>query len=144
MSALEFEETMTGSYRAAGGDERPMSFTIRARSGPLLSFLRRPITEIDGEVDAVGFADHRRLRGTLELDLIRSGKLRYAFEFQANDGQPYAFKGEKTVSAGAFVESMTVLPGEIVALESTEKVADALLRFDIRSDMIRFVRSFRV
>ena len=62
MSGFEFRETMAGSYHllSAPEDERPMSFTIRARARGILSFLRRPEVEIEGEVDAEGFADRER------------------------------------------------------------------------------------
>jgi hypothetical protein len=44
---------------------------------------------------------------------------------------------------GRLVESMTVLPGAI--LDASGKAAgEALLRFDLRSDLGRFLRSFRL
>jgi hypothetical protein len=103
--------------------------------------------EIEGEVDAEGFADHRHLRGTLGMDLLRTGTLPYAFRFQANDGAAYVFEGKKTVRAGLFAlaelaEAMTVLPGSIRDAAGVE-VGRALLRFDIRSDLIKFLGSFR-
>jgi hypothetical protein len=142
--AFEFRETMAGSFHltAAPSDERPMSFTIRARSGRLRDFLRHPVVEIEGEVDAEGFADHRRLEGHLGLDLVRTGTLPYAFQFIANDGQRYSFVGQKTVLLRDLVESMTVLPGAILG-DGGEAIGEALLRFDLRSDLLRFLRSFQ-
>lgn len=142
---FEFRETMSGSFHLAGSpaDERPMSFTIRARSSRLRDFLRRPEVEIEGEIDAEGFADHRHLRGRLGLDVARTRTLPYAFHFTANDGLEYAFEGQKTIHAGDLVESISVLPGRIVG-GGGEAVGEALLRFDLRSDLVRFLRSFRV
>jgi hypothetical protein len=142
---FEFRETMAGSFHLAASpsDERPMSFTIRARSPRLRDFFRRPEVEIEGEIDAEGFADHCRLRGRLGLDVARTRTLPYAFQFTANDGREYAFEGQKTIHAGELVESMTVLPGRIVGGDG-EAVGEALLRFDLRSDLLRFLRSFRV
>jgi hypothetical protein len=144
VSAFEFRETMAGSFHLLSDpdDERPMSFTVRARSRPLLSFLRRPEVEIEGEVDAEGFADHRHLRGTLGLDVLRTKTLPYAFRFTANDGAIYSFIGKKTISPRELALSMTVLPGSIVD-EGGREVGQALLRFDLRSDLGRFLRSFR-
>lgn len=144
MAGFEFRETMSGSFHlvASPDDERPMSFTIRARAGSLLSFLRRPVVEIEGEVDAEGFADHRHLRGTLGLDMFRTGTLPYTFRFTGNDGAAYSFVGKKTVSPAELARSMTVLPGDIED-ESGRPVARALLRFDLRSDLMRFLSSFR-
>lgn len=144
MSGFEFYETMVGGFHLLGEPrERPMSFTIRARSSTWTSFLRRPQVEIEGEVDAEGFADHRYLRGTLGLDPLRTGTLPYAFHFAANDGAPHRFTGEKTIRAGSLVQSMTVLPGAILDAGG-EGVGEALLRFDLRSDLGRFLRSFRL
>jgi hypothetical protein len=142
--AFEFRETMAGSFHLAAtpSDERPMSFTIRARSGRLRDFLRNPEVEIEGEVDAEGFADHRRLEGRLGLYLVRAGTLPYAFHFTANDGRRCSFVGKKTVVLRDLVESMTVLPGAILG-EGGETLGEALLRFDVRSDLLRFLRSFR-
>lgn len=145
MIALEFRETMAGSYHLASApdEERPMSFTIRARSRGLGGFLRRPVTEIEGEVDAEGLADHRYLRGTLELDFLRTGTLVYDFQFTANSGRRCAFAGKKTLRPSDLLESMTVLPGRLVA-DGGEEIGQALLRFDLRSDLLRFLRSFRL
>jgi hypothetical protein len=148
MARFEFHETMAGCFRLGGeARDRPMSFTIRARSFTWASFLRRPQVDIEGEIDAEGFADHRYLRGTLGLDPIRTRTLPYAFRFAANDGAPHAFEGTKTLHAGRLVESMTVLPGAILALggeASGERVGEALLRFDLQHDLRRFLQSFRL
>lgn len=144
MSGFEFHETMIGSFRLRGdAHDRPMSFTLRCRSPRWLRFLSRPEVDIEGEVDAEGFADHRYLRGTLGMDAIRTRTLPYAFRFTANDGKDYTFAGKKTLRAMRMVESMTVLPGAILDAAGAP-VGEALLRFDLRSDLARFLRSFRL
>jgi hypothetical protein len=144
VAGFEFHETLAGSFHLLGEPrDRAMSFTIRARSLTWASFLRRPQVDIEGEVDAEGFADHRYLRGTLGMDPLRTRTLPYAFRFAANDGAPHAFVGEKTMRAGRLVESMTVLPGAILDAGG-KSVGEALLRFDLRSDLGRFLRSFRL
>jgi hypothetical protein len=143
MAGFTFHETMAGSFRLAGDPiARAMSFSIGARSLAWPSFLRRPEVEIEGEVDAEGFADHRYIRGTLGMDPLRTGILPYAFRFTANDGAPYAFAGRKTLRLGRLVESMTVLPGAILDAGG-ERVGEALLRFDVRSDLVGFLKGFR-
>jgi hypothetical protein len=144
MRGFEFCETMAGSFHLVEtpSDQRPMSFTIRARSRRLLDFLRRPEVEIEGEIDAQGFADHRRLTGKLGLDVVRTGTLPYAFEFTANDGRRCTFEGRKTVRANDLLESMSILPGTLLG-EGGAVLGQALLRFDVRSDLLRFLRSFR-
>jgi hypothetical protein len=145
MSGFEFRETMAGSFHllSAPEDERPMSFTIRARSHGILSFLRKPEVAIEGEVDAEGFADHRRLTGSLGLDVLRTKTLPYSFRFTTNDGRPCVFSGKKTISASDLAHSMTVLPGSLLD-EKGKEIGRALLRFDLRSDLMKFLSSFRV
>jgi hypothetical protein len=144
MAGFEFHETMAGSFRLRGeARDRPMSFTVRARSPRWLSFLRRPEVEIEGEIDAEGFADHRYCRGTLGMDPLRTRTLPYAFTFIANDGATYTFEGKKTLHLASMVESMTVLPGAILDA-ARAPVGEALLRFDLRGDLARFLRSFKL
>jgi hypothetical protein len=144
MSGFEFYETMIGSFRMRGEErDRPMSFTVRARSPRWRSFLRKREVEIEGEVDAEGFADHRHLRGTLGMDAVVTRTLPYAFRFTANDGASYAFVGKKTLVATRMLESMTVLPGAILDAAGRE-VGEALLRFDVRSDLAKFLKSFKL
>lgn len=144
MSAFQFVETMSGSYHLLADplDERPMSFTIRARSKSLGRFLGKRVVEIEGEVDAEAFADHRPLHGTLELDVVLTRRLPYDFRFTANDGRRYRFSGTKVVSGWKLAESMTVLPGAILDEEDRE-IGRAELRFDLRKDIWKFLRSWR-
>jgi hypothetical protein len=145
MSTFEFWETMAGAYHFVDKpyDERPMSFTIRAKSPPLWRFLRRPEVDIEGEVFAPGLANHRLVRGTLGMDLLRTGTLPYHFRFVGDDEKSYVFQGQKNVSPRALLETMTSLPGSIRDEHGVE-VAVALLRFDARSDLLTFLRSFRL
>lgn len=145
MSGFEFWETMAGAYHFVDKphDERPMSFTIRAKSPPLLRFLRRPEVEIEGDIFAPGLANHRHARGTLGMDVLRTRTLPYRFKFVGDDGQSYVFQGQKDVSPFALLETMTSLPGSI-RNERGEEVAVALLRFDARSDLLTFLRSFQL
>jgi hypothetical protein len=144
VNGFEFWETMAGAYHFVDKphDERPMSFTVHAKSPPLLRFLRRPEVEIEGEVFAPGLANHRYVRGTLGMDLLRTGTLPYKFRFIGDDNKPYVFQGQKDVSPLALIETMTSLPGSI-RNDNGLDVAVALLRFDARSDLLTFLRSFR-
>jgi hypothetical protein len=134
---------MTGSLRVIGrAAEAPISLSIRARSRQLGAFLRKPEMEIEGEVDAEGFADHRRLRGAIDVRPLLRRRIPYAFAFTGNDGAPYAFQGEKTLEPGALLASFSLLPGEIRDARGA-LVARALLRFDLRSEALRYLLSFR-
>lgn len=144
MSGFEFRETMAGSYHLLDrpDDERPFSFTVRARSVSWLRFLREPLAHIEGEVDAEGFADHRALRGTMLLDLVRGRRLGYRFDFTDNEGRARIFRGEKRVELTRLAHTMTTLPGAIED-EGGHEVGRVLVRFDARSDLFQFLKSFR-
>lgn len=145
MIGLSFRETMSGAYHlsTAPDVDHPMHFTVVARLPRLRSFLTNAVFSIDGEVSAQGFADHKVLHGTLCLDLFRGKILVYQFGFEGNDGQPYTFTGRKTLSEGNIVQAMTVLPGSINDAAG-HTVGRALLRFDLRSDLVKFLRSYRL
>ena len=81
------------------------------------------------------------LHGTLCLDLFRGRILVYQFSFEGNDGEPYTFTGRKTLSEGSIVQAMTLLPGGIYDA-SGQTVGRALLRFDVRGDLVKFLRSY--
>ncbi len=145
MIGLAFRETMSGGYHlsSAPGEDRPMHFTVQARLPSLRSLLTNAVFSIDGEVHAQGFADHKVIHGTLCIDLLRGKVLVYQFELEGNDGQPYSFNGRKTLGEGSPVEAMTVLPGTIHD-RSGATVGRALLRFDLRSDLVKFLLSYKL
>ena len=142
---FSFRETMSGSYHLAGSPEREraMSFTVGARVHDTVRFLRDRLAQIQGEVDLEGFADHRALRGTLEIDPVLGKKLCYAFAFEGNDGRRYRFAGQKTIEFVRVLATMTTLPGEIFD-EAGRAIGEARLRFDARSDLLKFMKSFRL
>lgn len=145
MIGLTFRETMSGGYHLtpAPGIDRPMAFTIRASVPSLRSLLGGALFAIEGSVFAEGLASHRPLRGTLNIDPLRGKVLVYLFEFDGDDGAHYVFQGRKTLSEGDLLHAMTVLPGGIYDAEGRE-VGRALLRFDLRGDLLRFLGSFRL
>lgn len=145
MGGFELRETLTGSLRLAAnpGHERSLSLTFRGDSGPIRRFLRRPTLAIEGEIDAEGFADHRPIQGSIELATLRAGRLPYAFSFAANDGTILHFTGERTLRSAALMSSFTLLPGTIADAQGSP-VGQALLRFDLRSELSNLLSSFRL
>ncbi|MBI4951365.1 MAG: hypothetical protein HY908_04985 [Myxococcales bacterium] len=135
-----FRETMTGGYGL--GDDHvgaPMSFTLSARAATLGALVRRRSLDLSGELDAVGFADHRPLRG--ELSFPRPGIIRYDFGFPNNEGVACRFFGEKKVRLLDLLRTMTELDGDIRDA-SGRRLGRARVRFDVRNDLGRFLRSF--
>jgi hypothetical protein len=142
---FELTETLAGRLRLAGdGKERSVSLTIRARSGPITAFLRRPALFLTGFIDAPGFASQRPLMGSLDATkLFAERRLDYAFTFAGDDGVMYVFTGEKSFVPRNFVVSFTLLAGAIHDTRGA-LVGDVLLRFDLRGDLVRFAKSLRI
>jgi hypothetical protein len=140
---LSFRETMSGGYHLCTSPDvdRPMRFTVRASIDSLRSLLGNAVFTLQGAVLAEGLADHKRLDGTLTIDPLRAKLLVYVFRFEGNDGAPLTFQGRKTLSEGSLLHAMTVLPGGIFDAAG-HRVGEALLRFDLRSDLLKFLRSF--
>lgn len=140
---FEFRETMSGTYHTLDrpADELPMSITVRAEVRGLRRFLLDPTAALSGEVDAQGLADHRALRGTLEINPVVRRRLVYDFRFEDNDGVECRFHGEKEIEALRLVSTMTTLPGTI--FRDDREVGRAVLRFHLREDLLKLLRSFR-
>ncbi|RYE90989.1 MAG: hypothetical protein EOO75_09380 [Myxococcales bacterium] len=142
---VEFRETMAGRYHllASPTDERPLAFTLRAWSRALPSFVRRPLTEVEGELHAEGWADHAAVRGTLALDLLRDGTLRYDLHFRGNDRLPYRLVGHKSVRLLRLVTTMSELPVLLLDRDG-HTIGRADVSFDVRHDLLAFARSWRL
>jgi len=144
VAGFEITETLAGRLRLVrDGVERPIAVTIRGRSGPIASFLKQSLLAIEGAVDAPGFADHQPLTGSIDAGRVfTERRLVYAFTFRGDEGQEYAFAGEKAFMARSLLASLTLLVGAIRDAGGA-LAGEALLRFDLRSDLVRFAKSFR-
>jgi hypothetical protein len=140
-----FCETMRGTFfmLEAPMAECPMSFTIAVRVAALRPFLQNKRAAIEGEVTMEGFADRRPLKGTLGFHMHDEKRLPYDFVFQADDGKPYHFRGQKDLNLLTIHDSFTLLPASLYD-EAGCEVGRATLRFDLRRDFKKFVGSFRV
>ena len=138
-----FEEMLAGSLRLCDrGRDAPMALVIRGRATRLGALLQSPVLSIEGELDAEGLARRRPLHGSIDLRAPRARGVTYAFTFIGDDAQPYAFKGKRTLTPGGNLASLTVLAGELRG-EGGDVLGRALLRFDLRTDALRCLRSFR-
>jgi hypothetical protein len=145
MPGFQFKETMSGSYHLLSDptDERPFAFSIVVVAKDLRRFAKDKMCEIDGEVRAEKLAEHRPLKGTLGLKLLDERRLPYRFTFTGDDGQTYELRGQKDWLPIAPVKTMTVLPASLYD-EAGAEVARCALRFDLKNDLSKLVRSFRL
>jgi len=145
MSGFAFRETMSGSYHRLDrpAEDHAIEFTISANVDSLRRFVRDRVARIEGEVTMEGFATRRALSGTLGLKLLDEHRLPYEFSFRADDGRTYSFRGEKDVLLQTLPDSITTLPGSVFDEQAAE-IARAVLRFDLRGDLFKFIKSFRL
>jgi len=142
---FSFRETMSGSYwrLETPTEERAIAFTIDARARDLRRFARDKTWTITGTVDAEGLASRRPLEGTLAFRLLDERRLPYRFKFTGDDGRDYELSGQKEWSGLSPIESMTLLPASLYDADGGE-LARATLRFDLRSDLASWMKSFRI
>lgn len=143
--AFTFRETMSGTCRLANDSdrERAIVFTVTARSPRIGEFLKYRQVAIEGTIDVEGLAVRRPLSGTLGMDVLLTRRIPYDFAFTGDDGAAYRFTGEKTVRVTALLETMSRLPAALLD-EHGATIAEAELRFDLRFDLVAFLRSFEL
>jgi hypothetical protein len=143
---FEFAETMEGSYaRVELPDERrPLSFAAHVQAPSIRDYLRTGHAAITGTLDAEGFATRVPITGTMLLRPFTQGRIGYALEFVADDGRAYVLRGEKHIRLTALVRTFTELHAEIRDAASDRLVATSDIRFDLQSQLWRFVRSWRL
>lgn len=143
MAGLRFEETLRGGFHllADPAVELAMDLSVEIRLDGVRRFLRERTGTLKGHVTIDGFADGP-VEGTLGLAVVAQRRLPYDFSFVANDGKRYRFRGEKDFRLLELVDPVTLLPMSLYDEESRE-VGRATVRFDVRSDLKKTVRSLR-
>lgn len=143
-AGFKYEEKMTGTYHLLSRpeEEKAFTFTARASVDNVMKFLQDMAAALEGTVEMESFADHAPLSGTLELNPLLGRVLRYQFSFVANDGKSYRFAGQKDINFLDLPGSLTTLPGAVYD-ESGNEIARVLARFDVGSDLVPFLLSFR-
>lgn len=145
MIGVKFHEVMRGSWHRLDkpADELPIEFNANAEVSGLGNIIGGAVAKLHGTVTATGLTDSASFDGTLGLGaLVRERRLPYAFSFRADDGRMYRFDGAKEVSVFDLARTMTTLPAYLFDDAGTE-VGRAVLHFDLRGDLIKFLRSWR-
>jgi len=143
---FRFSEKMSGTFvetGEAGQPQRRLSFTVEAHTTSWLDYMRTGRTAIRGTLEADGFADGVPLEGHLILLPLTRRIIRYAFNFTANDGNPYRFAGQKEIRFFAPMAGFTHLPAGIYDASGRE-VATCRLHFNVRRHLVPFLASWRL
>jgi hypothetical protein len=144
MPSLSFREKMSGNYWRldAPTEERALTLTFEARVADVTELVKTGTWALTGTIDAEGLARAGELEGTLRFALLKERRVPYRFVFRGDDGRRYELSGQKEWTGLAPVASMTLLPATLVD-EHGDELARATLRFDLRADMLAWVKSFR-
>lgn len=124
-------------------DERALTVTIEARAHDVRRFALDRTWRLTGTIDADRLARRQPVEGTLAFKLLDERRLPYRFTFTGDDGASYELSGQKEWSGLAPVLSLTLLPATLYDADRAE-IGRATLRFDWRSDLGRWMKSFRV
>ena len=135
---------MSGTFTLTGAADAPRRITWKSRvNAPnALRHLRDGMAELSGTLDMEGFADDVPLAGTIEISPLRKRLIRYEFSFVANDGRPYRFAGQKDIRFTDLIGSWTNLPATLFD-QAGKEIGQARVRFDLRSDLLPMLVSFR-
>ena len=137
-----FSETMSGTWTPVDGSgRRVLSFSVDADATSAFNYLKDGAMQLVGTMRAEGLTDLAPAEGRLEVQPLRR-RIAYNLEFKGDDGNLYRFDGEKHLSVFRPLKSVTTLPGEITDRHGA-LVGRALVRFDIRRDLLGFLRTFR-
>jgi hypothetical protein len=145
LPGFSFEESLRGSYWRldAPTEERDIAFRVRASADDVGSFAKSRAWRLEGTISVDGVAGESDAEGTIALKLLDERRVLYRLTFRGDDGKAYELSGQKEWTGLAPLGSMTLLTASLYD-EAGEEFARATLRFDLRADGLRLLRSFRV
>lgn len=140
-----FREAMRGSYWKidSPAEEHAIELHGILRARDVRRFALDKTWELEGEIDLEGFATKRPVQGSVAFRLLDERRMPYRARFVADDGRTYELRGQKEWSPIAPIESISTLPASIYDVDGRE-IARATLRFDVRNDVGRLVKSLRL
>ncbi len=142
---FRFAETMSGTWTRFDAPELPraLEFSVEAHADSLWRHLRDGKARLAGTLHAEELAKRVPVEGVLTLRPVRGRFIRYELAFTGDDGQPYRINGQKDLQLSDPVRSLTRLPGEVCEARSGRTIGRCEVHFNLRSDLIDFLRSWR-
>ncbi len=149
---FKMDELMQGEHEFVNGfgmeGKKPMFFKVTWGTSQLLEWLNPfsdnfMVNDLDGTVTIDGLCENALCKGKLELKYFTEQKIRYTFEFEAND-EVYEFIGEKrNIYPWNLPYSHTCCFGELKLKETGELVSKSVTHF--RMDTLpEFLSSFKI
>ncbi|HEY4059806.1 MAG TPA: hypothetical protein VGM39_24495 [Kofleriaceae bacterium] len=141
---FEFSETMEGTveWSASPGVKHPFKFEITAHAESTREHLRDGMVDVRGVITAPPLAEAADCSGTMTIRPIGQKIIRYELSFIGDDGAHYEVIGQKDIKYRSLVHSWTHLPLDVLD-EQHRRVGVAATTFDVKRDMIGFLRSFQ-
>ncbi len=134
-----FRQSLVGSYRLADDDrEQPLTLEIAATQPSFLPKLAGGLA-VEGEIDAKGLADRRKVSGRVVLEPLIPFANRYELELVATDGRRLHLTAERRPDARSPFSSASTVHGEIRDAARLV-VARFELRLDYRRGLSRWLR----
>jgi hypothetical protein len=142
---MSFREWLTGSYWRldAPTDEHAIDVALEARAPDLALAVRDRRWELSGTVDAECLATHRPVEGSVASRLLDERRVLYRLAFVGDDGCRYELSGQKEWSSLMPFDSVTLLAAALYD-GAGDEIGRVTLRFDLRADWARWVKSVRV
>ena len=144
MVGFAFHEVMEGTVQREGENfDREFRFELEVKAPSVLAILRTAVGDAEGRVHIDGLAKNATARGTISISPLAEQRIRYAFDFTGDDGQPYRFEGVKVTTARRHLSGWTTLVGRVYEADGSVW-GRAVLRFSMRRDFGGLVRSVRL
>ncbi len=141
---FELREGFSGTYYRLDRplEDRAITISLRLGVDGLRRFAKDRCMKAEGTIIAEELADQGRpLEGTAAMKLFDERRVPYDLAFEGDDGRWYRLRGQRDFFVHD-ARSLTVLPASIYD-DTGAEIARAVMRFDPRTELPAFVKSFR-
>ena len=141
---FSFRQTLSGVYWRldAPTQEQALVIAITATTDNLRAFARDRTWKVSGTLHAERLATRSPIEGTLAVKPLDGRRLAHHLWFSGDDGARYELVGQGEWSRVSPIESLTLVRASLYDQGGLE-IARCTLRFDLRSDWAKWLKSFR-
>jgi choline dehydrogenase-like flavoprotein len=138
---LSFFETMRGQVVDEQGKSHPAEFSLKVEAASLSRLFTTGKARISGLLQARPWLEDCAVSGELWIDPLIHRRLLYDLQGTDSEGQRWRLYGQKSLSLGRPIYSMTHLKAGLWRGE--EKVGEGMILFDLH-DLPAFLKSFQL
>jgi hypothetical protein len=137
---VEFSSKLEGSYRPGGdGGDQPLRLELTGRLANLMQALFSPRAEMRGTVTLPGLADGRPVQGELEVQPLRSARLRLSFD--DDQGAACQLEARQDFAIGDALRGRSMLEGTL--RRGDQALGQVRFELDLLSSLGQFWGSVR-